>query len=552
MDDQQFDKRMALLKKSYDRMELQLNPDNVFKQIEEEKEEEALPKQSNTTQQKHALKWQKPAVWIASVASVLLVGLLVSFYTLNQQENTHSKQTQDLPNEKAVEEEIADYLTKKFNSKKEDIRKELKVTKDELEAFDFIKNANSMLDFYLTTNLHLKLTDENYVENMEENIMNRLITPKRSLEKIKTFRNLSFEESFAVYSNYVISVEELERFYSKLLEPYQQQLKEKDDVKQYPSDLQAIIEAANNQYMELKTDGNGVFYFKANPIDGEFAPQYINQLHPDVFGYFEYLKMGYLLLADDLRYTREETARSLKIMERTLLADVNADSTDYKLLQETYKNTWVVLLLGTKQYPAIANDGQPNRDYMKFLEEVASGKYGEVMQKTAATILGELQQTQHSATLSQLTPYDIWTILLQTRQETAGTINDSDFNVVDMNESRIAQIKGIYEQYKNNNDEAIINQLHPINIASLYLYAVTIDDKEMQNALLTPDAEVDANMLQTIQSLDVFSQLGEYNGIIPTVAARVAIGSQEKYGRQFLIKFSKSEEGYYRITAIMD
>lgn len=551
MDDQHFDKRMALLKKSYDRMELQLNPENVFKQIEEEKEE-ALPEQSITAQQKHSLKWQKPAVWVASVASVLLVGLLVSFYTLNQQENTHSEITQDVPAKNAVEEEIADYLTKKFNSKKEDIRKELKVSKDELEAFEFIKNANSLLDFYLTTNLHLKLTDENYVEIMEENIMHNLMTPKRAVEKIETFRNLSFEESFAVYSNYVISVEELERFYSKLLEPYEQLLKETDNVKQYPSDLTAIIEAANNQFMELKMDGNGVYYFKANPIDGEFAPQYINQLHPDVFGYFEYLKMGYLLLADDLRYTREETASSLKIMERTLLADVNANSTDYKLLQETYKNTWVALLIGTKQYPAIVNDGQPDTDYQLFLQEVASGKYGEVMKKTAATILGELQQTQNSATLSQLTSYNIWTILLQTREEAAGYINDSDFNVVDMNESRIDQIKGIYEQYKNNNDEAILNQLHPINIASLYLYAVTIGDEALQKALLTPDAEVDASMLQTIKGLDVFSQLGEYNGIFPTVAARVAIGNQEKYGRQFLIKLSKSEEGYYRITAIMD
>jgi len=549
MDDKQFDRRMALLKKSYDRMEQQLDPADVFKQIAEE--EETLAIQTLDTQHKPSVKWQKRIVWLASVASVLLVGLLASLYTMKQQTSPPSEIMQDVPDKKADEEEIADYLTKKFNSKKEDIRKELKVSKDELEAFDFIKNANSTLDFYLTTNLQLRLTDKNYTKVMEKDILNNLMTPKRALEKIKTFRNLTFEHSYAVYSNYSMSVNELESFYSKLLEPYEQLLLKPGDV-EYPADLEAIIEAANNQFMELKKDDDGTFYFKANPIDGEFAPAYMNELHPDILGYFEYLQTGYLLEVDDLRYTREETATSLKIMERTLLADVNANTSDYKLLQETFKNTWVALLLGTKQYPAIADDGQPNSDYLKFLQDIAAGQYGEVMKQTAATILAEFQQSNSSATLSQLAPYDIWTILLQTREETAGYINDSDFTVVDLDTSSIEQIKGIYEQYKKNDDEAVLNQLHPLNIALLYLYAVSIGDESVQNALLAPDAEVDESKLQTIESLDVFSQLGEYDGVNRMVAARVAASEQHKYGRQFLIKFSQQEGGYYRITGIID
>ena len=550
MDDKQFDRRMALLKKSYDRMEQQLDPADVFKQIAEE--EEALAIQTIANPHKPSVKWQKRIVWLASVASVLLVGLLASLYTMKQQASPPSEITQDVPAKKAEEEEIADQITKIFNSKKEDIRRELKVSKDELEAFDFIKNANSLLDFYLTTNLQLRLTDANYVEIMEESLSNNLITPKRAIEKMKTFRNLTFGESYAIYSDYIIAVNELESFYSKLLEPYEQLLLKQGDV-EYPADLEAIIEAANNQFMELKIDDNGKLYFKANPIHGQFAPPYINELHPDILGYFEYLQTGYLLEVDDLRYTRKETATSLKIMERTLLADINANTSDYKLLQETFKNTWVALLLGTKQYPAIADDGQPYSDYLKFLQDIAAGQYGEVMKQTAATILAEFQQSNRSATLSQLAPYDIWTILLQTRQETAGDIiNDNDFTVVDLDASSKEQIKGIYEQYKKNDDEAVLNQLHPLNITLLYLYAVSIGDESVQNALLAPDAEVDESKLQTIESLDVFSQLGEYDGVNRMVAARVAASEQHKYGRQFLIKFSQQEGGYYRITGIID
>lgn len=550
MDDKQFDRRMALLKKSYDRMDQQLDPANVFKQIAEE--EQALAVQTNATPHKPSVKWQKRIVWLASVASVLLVGLLATLYTMKQQASPPSEITQDVPAKKAEEEEIADQITKIFNSKKEDIRKELKVSKDELEAFDFIKNANSFLDFYLTTNLQLRLTDANYVEIMEESLSNKLITPKRAIEKMKTFRNLTFGESHAIYSDYIIAVNELETFYSKLLEPYEQLLLKPGDV-EYPADLEAIIEAANNQFMELKIDDNGKLYFKANPIHGEFAPPYINELHPDILGYFEYLQTGYLLEVDDLRYTREETATSLKIMERTLMADINANTSDYKLLQETFKNTWVTLLLGTKQYPAFDDDGQPNSDYLKFLQDIAAGQYGEVMKQTASTILAEFQQSNHSATLSQLAPYDIWTILIQTRQETAGDIiNDNDFTVVDLDASSMEQIKGIYEQYKKNNDKAVLNQLHPLNITLLYLYAVTIGDESVQNALLAPDAEVNGSKLQTIESLDVFSQLGEYDGGNRMVAARVTASEQHQYGRQFLFKFSQQEGGYYRISGIID
>ncbi|MFJ7664309.1 hypothetical protein ACIQXW_18285 [Lysinibacillus sp. NPDC097162] len=551
MDDKQFDKRMALLKKSYDRMEQKLNPADVLKQIEEE-EKEALAKQTIATQKKPFPKWQKPAVWLASIASVLLVGFLVTLYTMKQQENNQTEVPQNIPVKEAEEKDAVDYITKKYNSRKEDIRRELKVSKDELQAFEFIQTADTMLDFYIANNLHSSSIESDSAQNVEEYVLYYLMTPKRAIETIKTYNNLTFDESYEVYNQYVIAVEELENFYSKLLEPFEPLLKNADK-KQYPSDLKAIIEAANNQYMELKKDENGSFYFKANPVEGEFAPAYINQLHPDVFGYFEYLKTGYLLLVDDLRYSREETANSLKIMERSLLADINAGSPNYKLLLETFKNTWVALLLGTKKYPVLAEDGQPDKEYITFLQEVAKGKYGEVMKKKAANIFKELQQNNHSETLAQLTAYDIWTILLQTREETAGYINDSDFNIVDMNDSRIEQIKGIYEQYKKHNDIAILNQLRPINIAALYLYAISIGDESLQKTLLMPDSELDISlMLQTMKDIEIFSQLGEYDGIYPIVAARVAISEQDKYGRQFLIKFSKQEEGYYRITEIID
>ena len=548
MDDKQFEKRMELLKKSYDRIEPQLDPETVFAQIEAE--DATQQSRETVTTQKPPSRWQKPTVWIACIASVLLVGVLVSSYVINQSESANSED--DLPQEetqKAGNKKWVEKITKKYNSKKEQIRRELKVSIDELNTFEFIKNADANLDFYTRNNLHLLINDNQYLENAEESVLNELMTPRRALESINGREKLSFDESFEIYSLYEKTVQELEGFYNNLLVQYEPLSKKKVENNQYSSDLNAIIEAANNQFIELKEDDQGSFYFKANPINGEFAQDSIQQLHPDIFGYFEYLEKGHLLLADDLRYTREETAESLKIMERSLLVDVNAGSSTYKVLRQSFENTWLVLLKGTKTYPALTKDGEPQKDYMDFLQKVANGKYGEVMKKTAATVLNELQQNNNSDTLAQLSSYDIWTIILQTREETAGFINDSDFTIVSTEES---EIKRLYEQYKKSDTETFINQLRPLNMASLYLYGITIGDESLQKAILMPEANINTSVLDKVKSVDIFSQLGEYDGIYPMVAARVSGEYQDVYGRQILIKFSKNKEGNYRITGIID
>ncbi|MGE7929382.1 hypothetical protein [Lysinibacillus xylanilyticus] len=547
MDDKQFEKRMELLKKSYNRMEPQLDPEAVFAQIEAENATQKA--QETVTTQKPPSRWQKQAIWIASIASVLLLSVLVSSYVINQPESINSKKdvSQEGKQEVGIQEWIEN-ITKKYNSKKEQIRRELKVSIDELNAFEFIKEADYMLDFYTKRSSHVE-EDVQFLKFNEESILNKLMTPRRALEAIDEYNNLTFDESLEIYRLYEKTALELEDFYSGLLKSYESLLKKSKDINAYPSDLKIIIEAANNQFMELKENEEGAFYFKATPIYGEFSPPNINKLHPDTFGYFEYLEKGQLLLADDLRYTREETAKSLKIMERTLLADVNADSPTYKVLRQNFENTWLVLMKGTASYPALTKNGEPHKDYMDFLQKVANGNYGEVMKKTASTILNELQQDNRSDTLTQLSAYDIWTIILQTREETAGFINDSDFTIVSIDES---QIKSVYEQYKKSDNEAFINQLSPLNMVSLYLFAITIGDESLQKAILWPETNINTSSLDKVKSLDIFSQIGEYDGIYPMVAARVSGEYQDMYGRQFLIKLAKNKEGNYRITGIID
>lgn len=63
-------------------MEPQLDPEAVFTQIE--LENEVQQEQENPLVQKPPSKWQKSAVWMVSIASVLLVSVLVSSYVIQQ------------------------------------------------------------------------------------------------------------------------------------------------------------------------------------------------------------------------------------------------------------------------------------------------------------------------------------------------------------------------------------------------------------------------------------------------------------------------------------
>ena len=550
MDDKQFEKRMELLKKSYDRMEPKLDPYTVLQQIEENNTADTISKAPS--------KWQRTAVWVASIASVLLVGILGTSYMIQQPE---SPATNDKPLVQDDEdehyktyEEWLDKVTENYQRQKEEIRKELMVSKDELNALPFIQNADALLDNYTRGKHSAALTKEELqnLQVIERDLLNGLLTPKRVFATIKEQKQLSFDDSFEIYSLYEQPAIQLESFYSDLLEPYEHLFKKKVPSSQYPSDLQAIMEAANNQAMELYLNDEGSYAFKSNPLNGEFAFDEGKYLHPDILGYFESSQKGSLVdEGDELRYTREETVQTLQVLERTLLTDTNPGSNYYGGVRHNLEHTWATLLKGTSKYPALAKDGTVNKAYITFLQEVKDGKYGKVVQQTAATILKELQQQKTSQTLHELSAYDIWQDLLQAKGEKAGFRNYDHFSFIYMDEGEAEQIQKLYQQYVKNDAEAFINQLSPINIVLLYLYAITIDDHALQQALVMPNVTLDTGLFSQIDSLVDFSQVGETNakGQYPLVSVRL---KQDVDSKPMLIKLSKNNKGYPRIIGIAD
>lgn len=480
MDDKQFNQRIALLKKSYERMESKLDPQHVLQQIENE---DAIRDSQETidTILKSSAKWQKPAVWIASIASVLLVGLLISSFMLHPSVLVHS-------NEEKIEssyEEWFSSLQKKYQEKREKTRVELDIPEEDFKKLSFVESADYKYNDKAKNKkivLNKMAYDPKYLTQLEQEILDSLQTPRELIERIETYENpMSFAESRYFFSIYYPTKDVLQ-YYTNELSQYNKVLSQKK--KDYPKELNQLIATAKKQYFELSYDGQN-YSFRTNPIFMKDAPVSIDRLHPDILGYFKYLATGSLFNGEDLRFSAEESARILKLYERTLVNDLSNSYLDFQLrnLNKEFENTWLVLLKGddkTRYSP----------EHIELLNDTANGKYGESMRLTAQFILEEFKREGTSKTIDKLTRQDIRMELSYLSNEVYIEIYDGSTGL-QIDNRWIIQTEGLYNAYVSSKDDTILDSLNPMNVVSLFLYAQGKGDQETVKQLVSQAVDVD-------------------------------------------------------------
>ncbi|WP_427108532.1 hypothetical protein [Lysinibacillus xylanilyticus] len=546
MDDKQFEKRMELLKKSYNRMEPQLDPEAVFAQIEAENATQKA--QETVTTQKHPSRWQKPAIWIASIASVLLLSVLVSSYVINPSTFVQTAE-QDQEEEKKYDEWLSN-LTKKYQEKREQMRKELDIPEKEFSEIVQIAD-NELYDLSKGKEMILRLqnTNDSFRKGVETDILDNLQTPRERIQSIETYGDpMSYEESYYFYSKYSYSVVEIARYYSNKLAQYEKVLSQKP--KSLPEDLNKLIATAKKQYLELQYNGQS-YSFRPNPVFGKDAPEYIDRLHPNVLGYFKYLATGTLLVGGDLLYSIEDSATILRLYEKTLVADYSTDRDSFNVLKGEFENTWLTIFKGTGSNPIRTKTGQYKPEYMNLLTIIANGEYGEAMRNTAQLILDEIKLTGQSKTLEQLTTYDIWMGILYAREDLFMQTEDGTTSI-SINDDWIEQTRTLYNSYVVMRDDTIIDTLNPINIVSLFLYAHGVGDREIAQRLLTDDLDIDT--IVQFDGMGKFKALHEIGGASLTINAAVKNAARGEIGQQLSFKLTsvvaKNGEQHYLISAI--
>ncbi|MGE7691551.1 hypothetical protein ACQKMI_20360 [Lysinibacillus sp. NPDC097214] len=549
MDDKQFEKRMELLKKSYDRLEPQLDPEAVFAQIEAE--DATQQSQEEVTTKKPPSRWQKPAVWIASIASVLLLSVLISSYVIDPSTFVQTTE-QEQEQEKKYEEWVSNF-TKKYQEKREQMRKELDIPEKEFSEISKVLIAdNEIYSLPKRKEMFLEIQNTNnndFFKSLEKDALDDLQTPRERIQSIETYENpMSFEESYYFYSIYSNSVEEIAGYYSNKLAPYEKVLSQKP--KSLPAELNKLIATAKKQYLELQYNGQS-YSFRPNPVFGKDAPEYLDRLHPNVLGYFKYLATGSLLAGGDLLYSIEDSATILRIYEKTLVADKYTEQVNFNVLKGEFENTWLAIFKGTDSNPIRTKTGQFKPEYMDLLTIIANGEYGEAMRKTAQLILDEIKSTGQSKTLEQLTPYDIWMEILYAREDTYMQTEDGTTSIA-INPDWIEQTKTLYDSYVETRDDTIIETLNPINIVSLFLYAHGVGDRDIAQRLLTDD--LDINTVVQFDGMENFKALHEMEDSILHIRAAVKSKAYGVIGQQLSFELTsvltENGEQHYLISAI--
>lgn len=532
MDDQQFNQRMALLKKSYERMESKLEPQHVLQQIANEDAKRQF-QEINKTVPKPSTKWQKPAVWIASIASVLLVGILMSSYMFHPSTSVHS-------NEEKIEssyEEWFSSLQKKYQEKREKTRQELHIPEQDFRKLSFIEIAdNKYNDKARNKNIVVNRMMDNpkYLAELEQEILDNLQTPRELIEQINTFENsMSYEESRYFFSNYFYSTKDVLQYYTNQLSPYKNVLSQKEG--NYPKELEQLIATAKKQYFELSNDGKN-FSFRADPIFQQNAPAYTDRLHSDILGLFKYWATGSLLEGENLRFSTEETARILKLYERTLVTDLSVGGLDFLLrdLKKEFENTWLLLLKGMDDM------SRYSPEHIEFLNAAANGKYGESMRLTAQIIHEEFKEKGTSKTIDSLTRHDIGMELSYLSNEVY--IESSDGSTSLQIDFRwIYQTEALYNAYTSSKDDTILDSLNPMNIVSLFLYAQGKGDQETIKQLVSQD--VDMNKVVQFDGMEHFTVLYATDASQTTIKVDVKSESIQLIGQRLTFQLGTETIG---------
>lgn len=545
MDDKQFDQRMALLKKSYERMEAKLDPQRVLHQIEAEDNVRESLENMNPVR-KPSARWQKSAVWIASIASVLLVGILISSYMFHPSALVHS-------DEEKIESNYEDWFSrfqKKYLEKREKTRLELNIPEENFKKLTFVESADNIYNDKAKNKkivLNRMADDPKYLTQLEQEILDCLQTPRELIEQIETYEKpMSFTESRYFFSKYYYATKDVLKYYTKELSQFNTVLSQAK--KDYPKELNELIATTEKQYFELSHDGN-TYSFKTNPLFMKDAPVSIDRLHPDILGLFKYLAMGSLFNGEDLRFSVEESARILKLYERTLVKDLSLSGLDFQLhnLKKEFENTWLVLLKGTD------DKNRYSPEHIKLLNDTANGKYGDSMRLTAQFILEEFKGKGTFKIREKLTTQDIGMALSYLRNDVYMESEDGSTSLR-IDYRWIIQTEGLYNAYTSSKDDMILHSLNPMNVVSLFLYAQGKGDQETAKRLLSQD--VDLNKVVQFDGMEHFTVLYAIDASQTTIKAGVKPESVQMIGQHLTFQLGTVTTGKgekrYIITAISE
>lgn len=482
MDDRQFENRMELLKKSYEKVPSEFNPEDVLQKLDDipirkSSEEPAKPKREAFI--------QKASLWLVSLASVFILGIITATFLMKEEEGSTGE----------ISKEYIEQLREDYQAEREKRREMLKLEEERFNDLGFVKWSDQMIalitsDRQIEQYLH-EGTPEKLKEDYEDTIKS-LMLPSEMVEELKK-SSLREDETASIefLTEYRNKIQSLQSVYDEILSDYPEALEQnkadgkynetlimissKDD----PEEFRNMVDTMTSQNLRVKVD----------EVSGMVSADLFNEdvnllsaLHPNTQYYYQMMLNEPYIVAGSLRYSLEESVQKVQEMQYALL-NVERDHNLYTILENHFSELFYVLMKGSDQAPVFDGNGVVKKEYQEIWLNLSSASVTAPTYYLLKPIITEMEESgwTKSASYDHLTIDDIKTALVLARDgELEQFIGDIDFEDRTVSLSDPAfwdSIEKIYNEFKDSKyDLDTIKGLHPIDALGLLEYANKNDD----------------------------------------------------------------------------
>lgn len=483
MDDRHFENRMQLLKKSYERMPSEFNPEEVLQKLDETPH---LQSSKEPRKLKREMYIQKASVWLVSLVSVFILGIITATFLMNEEDE---EKTGELSNE------YIEQLKEEYKAEREKRRELLKMEEERFSDLSFVKWSDQMIAM-ITSDREIKRYIQNGTpEELKldyEDALHSLMLPSEMVEELKK-APLSEDETASIefLTEYRNKVQSLQSVYNEILSDYPEALELNKAEGQYnetlimisskgePEEFRNMVDTMMSQNIRVKVnEGTGSVSAELRMEDVKL----IDSLHQDTQHYYRMMFQEPYMVAGTLRYSIEESVQHVKEMQRTLL-NVEQDHNLYPVMESYFYGLFYDLMKGSDQTRIFDGNGVVKKEYQEAWLSLSSSSVLDPTYYLLKPIIEEMKESgwTESNSYDLLTYDDLKTALVlakegQLEQYTEDILFENQ--TVDLSSASYwNRIEIIYSNFKESGyNLETIKRMHPVDALGLLEYANKVED----------------------------------------------------------------------------
>ena len=495
MDNDNFEKRMKFLNKSYDRIPTSFDPDEVFRKIEEEGTSRPVEKQKPS---KHRVR-QRITVWAASIASVFVIGLIGAGYIYDQKQPAEETIIDSSELDEYIEE-----LKEKYEIEKEKRREMLKLDEEHFELYIGSSSISLFSMESYTENIKQYVNAKEILLDQYNRAVEHLKLPSEMIQDLKK-NPLTEDESGSIkfMAAYRDKVKRLMFVYATINGHHYDAIREfevsssvdKADIimhtsKGFPEQLQNMINTMKEQSIRLETD-KFIGEIGARYYESQLHQELNVNLHDNTYAYRQMLFEEPYLFGGILQHSLLQSSSMVQGMEYTLI-NVEQDSSLYPILKSQYSRLFNEIVKGSENTKIYDSDGVLLPEYQEAWRNMAGGSQATPMRYILDPIIKEMEASgwRESASWDSLNYNDLEEALVLYRE---GRLEEymygerpdfQDITIQLPDDSFDEEVQALYADFKKSHDKSLLEGVSPIHVLGVFDYANEMDDPETMYYLI--------------------------------------------------------------------